>query len=59
MNRIDEIYTQSPDMGSRQIRNVLKREGHKVNRKRIQRLMLIMGIKALSWENLSKPGTDI
>lgn len=59
MNRIDEIYTQSPDMGSRQIRNVLKREGHKVNRKRIQRLMLIMGIKALfPGKNLSKPGTD-
>jgi putative transposase len=58
MNRIDEIYTQSPDMGSRQIRNVLRREGHKVNRKRIQRLMLIMGIKALfPGKNLSKPGT--
>ena len=57
MRRLDEIYIDNPDFGSRQLRNVLKREGFKVNRKRIQRLMRIMGIQALyPGRNLSKPG---
>lgn len=57
MRRIDEIYTESPDYGSRQIRDTLNREGYKLNRKRIQRLMRIMGIEAIyPKRNLSKPG---
>jgi hypothetical protein len=57
MKQIDEIYTAHPDFGSRQIRNMLVRKGYKVNRKRIQRLMRIMGIQALfPGKNLSKPG---
>jgi putative transposase len=57
MKRLDEIYTDNPDFGSRQLRNVLRREGHKINRKRVQRLMRIMGIQALyPGKNLSKPG---
>jgi putative transposase len=57
MKLIDEIYTDNPDFGSRQIRNALKRNGHKVNRKRIQRLMQIMGLQAIyPGRNLSKPG---
>ena len=56
MNRIDEIFTDNPDFGSRQLRNVLRREGKRVNRKRIQRLMRIMGIMAMyPAKNLSKP----
>ena len=47
MARIDEIYTDNPDFGSRQLRNVLDREGIVVNRKRIQRLMRLMDIQAL------------
>jgi putative transposase len=45
--RIDELYTDWPFMGSRQMRDTLRREGFKVNRKRIQRLMRIMGIQAI------------
>lgn len=57
MRRIDEIYTESPDYGSRQIRDTLNKEGYKVNRKRIQRLMKLMGIEAIyPKRNLSKPG---
>ena len=60
---IDEIYTESPEYGSRKIRDVIRRENknikglNKVNRKRIQRLMRIMGIEAIyPKRNLSKPG---
>ena len=58
MNRIDEIYTESPEYGSRKIRDVLRREFDSgINRKRVQRLMRIMGIEAIyPKKNLSKPG---
>lgn len=57
MNRIDEIFTNNPDFGSRQIRNTLRRENYVVNRKRIQRLMRKMGLRAIfPGKNLSKPG---
>lgn len=57
MKRIDELYTDNPDFGSRQIRNSLRREGRKINRKRVQRLMRDMGIMAIfPGRNLSKPG---
>ena len=36
MNRIDEIFTDNPDFGSRQLRNMLKRQGLRVNRKKVQ-----------------------
>jgi len=47
MNRIDEIYTEWPFLGSRRIRKMLNREGVKINRKKVQRLMRIMGIQAI------------
>lgn len=58
MNRIDEIYVESPEYGSRMIRDVLRLEyGKKVNRKRVQRLMRIMKIQAIYPKpKLSKPG---
>ena len=37
MRLIDEEYTRHPFYGSRQLRNYLRRQGHKVNRKRVQR----------------------
>jgi putative transposase len=56
MHLIDEIYTKTPFYGSRRMREVLKRKGYPVNRKRIQRLMRLMGIKAIyPKRNLSKP----
>lgn len=47
MNRIDETFTKRPFYGSRRVTKNLKREGFRVNRKKIQRLMRIMGIEAL------------
>jgi putative transposase len=47
MRQIDEMYLQNPTLGSRSISRQLKRQGKKVNRKRIQRLMRLMGIEAI------------
>jgi putative transposase len=47
MKRIDELYMKHPFYGSRNMRTVLNREGFRVNRKRIQRLMRLMGIQAI------------
>src|SRR6201991_3734851 len=47
MRRIDELYTAWPFLGSRRMTALLRAEGHKVNRKRVQRLMRQMGIAAL------------
>ena len=47
MRRIDEIHLRLPFFGSRRIRDQLQREGYKVNRKKVQRLMHLMGISAL------------
>lgn len=47
MRRIDELYTEFPFYGSRKIRETLRREGVVVNRKRIQRLMRLMGLEAI------------
>lgn len=46
-HRIDELYTAWPFYGSRRLGAVLQREGHQVNRKRVQRHMRAMGIWAL------------
>src|SRR6202051_4991389 len=51
MRRIDELYTESPFYGSRRIAFELK-----ITRKRVQRLMRLMGIEALGPKpNTSKP----
>ena len=47
MRDIDRIFTKRPFYGSRKVAFELCREGHDVNRKRVQRLMRIMGIAAL------------
>jgi putative transposase len=47
MRRIDEIHLKLPFFGSRRIRDQLDREGYEVNRKKIRRLMELMGICAL------------
>jgi len=44
MNRVDEIYTERPFYGSRKMTKVLQREGHNVNRKRIQKIMQGLGL---------------
>ena len=47
MKLIDEQYLKIPSWGSRSMRNHLRRLGYKVNRKRVQRLMRIMGLEAI------------
>jgi putative transposase len=47
MHAIDELYTQHPHFGSRSMTTMLRRSGHQVNRKRIQRLMRLMNIEAI------------
>src|ERR1700677_987468 len=47
MRRIDELFTAWPFLGSRRITAMLRAEGVFVNRKRVQRLMRLMGIAAL------------
>jgi len=47
MRRIDEIYTKRPFYGSRRLSVVLNAEGYSVNRKRVQRLMRLMGLEAV------------
>jgi len=47
MRLIDEQYTKTPFYGSRRMTAYLKRLGYSVNRKRVQRLMRIMGIHAI------------
>src|SRR5271154_413498 len=47
MALIDKEYTARPFRGSRGMRAWLRREGHKVNRKRVQRLMRLMGLEAV------------
>ena len=45
MRLIDEHYLRTPFFGSRQMTEWLRRKGHGVNRKRIQRLMGKMGLQ--------------
>jgi len=47
MRRIDEQYTRCPFYGSRRITAWLRGEGHEVNRKRVQRLLRVMGLQAI------------
>jgi putative transposase len=47
MRLIDQQYTETPFYGSRRMTAWLRREGHRVNRKRVQRLMRQMGIEAI------------
>ena len=45
MRLIDEIHLQYPFYGSRRLRNELEDRGHRVNRKRVQRLMRQMDLR--------------
>ena len=62
MRLIDETYLAYPFFGSRQMARWLRRQGEKVNRKRVQRLMREMGLEAIYRKpNLSRaqPGHRI
>ena len=59
MRLIDEEYTRHPFLGTRGMRDYLIRQGHKVNRKRVQRLMRLMGIQSVAPKpNTSKPSKE-
>jgi putative transposase len=56
LKEIDVIYLENPSYGSRSITAVLGSAGWTVNRKRVQRLMGLLGIAALvPKRNLSRP----
>jgi putative transposase len=48
MRRIDELYTAPPFYGSRKMTTVLRREGWAINRKRVRRLLRLMGLQSLA-----------
>jgi putative transposase len=54
MRRIDELYLEKPFYGSRRMTFDLNEEGRGVNRKRVRRLMRLMGLEAL----VPRPGTS-
>ena len=54
MALIDKQYTQTPFYGTRRISAWLGTQGYPVNRKRVQRLMRLMGIQGVG----PKPGTS-
>ena len=54
MRRIDELYLEKPFYGSRRMMLSLCAEGRQISRKRVQRLMRLMGLEAL----VPRPGTS-
>ena len=54
MRRIDELHLELPFYGSRRMTFELNKENRAVNRKRVRRLMRVMGIEAL----VPRPGTS-
>lgn len=57
MRLIDEIHLQSPFYGSRRVRDELLDRGEAVSRKRVQRLMRLIGLQALyPRRRTSQPG---
>ena len=61
MRRIDELHLELPFYGSRRMTFELYKEGRAVNRKRVQRLMRVMGIEALvpaPWHEQARARTE-
>ncbi len=57
MRLLDEQYTRAPFYGSRKMTEWLKTKGFAVNRKRVSRLMALIGIEAVYPKpTLSRPG---
>ncbi len=47
MRQLDEEYTRHPFYGSRKLTQWLRSQGEEVNRKRVQRLLRVMGLEAI------------
>lgn len=59
MRRIDEIHLEHPFYGSRSIARELRAKGFRANRKRVQRLMRLMGLESVAPKpNTSKPNQE-
>ena len=59
MRLMDEEYTRHPFFGSRRLMGWLNDKGYEVNRKRVSRLMEVMGIEAIYPKpNLSRPNEE-
>jgi putative transposase len=59
MRLIDELHLLFPFYGSRKLALELKSRGHDVNRKRVQRLMRLMGLEAMAPKpNTSRPAPE-
>jgi putative transposase len=59
MRRIDELHLEFPFYGSRRIAQELRARGLVANRKRVQRLMRIMGIEGIAPKpNTSRPAPE-
>ena len=57
MRRLDELNLEHPLYGSRRLTALLQREGQQVNRKRVARLLELMGVEVVyPKRNLSQPG---
>lgn len=59
MRIIDELHLKQPFFGSRKLAQALRQRGQPVNRKRVQRLMRVMGIEAMAPKpSTSKPAPE-
>ena len=47
MRRIDELHLEIPSAGSRTLRTFLRKDGHRLGRQRVRRLMCKMGLEAI------------
>ena len=62
MRRLDELHLEHPAYGSRKLGVLLGAQGWRVNRKRVMRLMRVMGIEAICprrHPHLSEPEHEI
>lgn len=54
LRQIDQYFLDNPCLGSRKMTALLRRDGHSINRKKVQRLMRSLGIQAI----YAKPNTS-
>ena len=59
MRDLDRQYLETPFYGSRRMKASLERQGTPVSRKRVQRLMRVMGLRAIYWRpRTSQPAPE-
>ena len=60
MRVLDRMHLEHPVYGSRRLVVLLQRQGQEVNRKRVMRLLRVMGIEAIyPRRSLSQPGEKV